>query len=194
MIYFFHINGIGEIMRGIVESYMREVLASEDSTKLMTSDRLLLINTLKDKISREVDKLAIGVEVMDVFIHDFHPPLDVVPTFRDVFSAREDHGRLINQAESYRNLKLPKARSDANTRLAKAHAYETEKELTAEGDAQKFLLTVEAFHEAPDITAYRYYIEIIENKLRNKQKFIANPNANLGGYRLWLFAPGTKKP
>jgi membrane protease subunit HflK len=194
VIYFFHVNGMDEIMRGIVESYMREILASEDSGKMMTNGRFLLINTLKAKISEEVDRLGIGVEVMDVFIHDFHPPLDVVPTFRDVFSAREDQGRLLNEAESYRNMMLPKAQAQAETKLAKARAYEIDKEMKAEGDAQKFLLTAEAFHEAPDITAYRYYIETIEKKLRGKQKFIANPKANLGGYRLWLFAPGATNP
>ena len=192
--YFFRVNGIDEIMRGIVESYMREVLASEDSGKMMTSGRLLLINTLKAKISEEVDRLGIGVEVMDVFIHDFHPPLDVVPTFRDVFSAKEDQGRFLNQAESYRNMMLPKAKAEAETKLAKARAYRIEKEFKAIGDAQKFLRTAEAFHESPDITAYRYYIETVEKKLRGKQKFIANPNANLGGYRLWLFAPGATNP
>ena len=192
--YFFRVNGVDEVMRGIVEAYMREVLASEDSGKMMTSERLLLINTLKAKISEEVDRLGIGVEVMDVFIHDFHPPLDVVPTFRDVFSAKEDQGRLLNEAESYRNMMLPKAQAEAETKLAQARAYEIDKELKAQGEAQKFLLTAEAFHEAPDITAYRYYIETIEKKLRGKQKFIANPNANLGGYRLWLFAPGAPNP
>jgi membrane protease subunit HflK len=192
--YFFHVNGIDEIMRGIVESYMREVLASEDSGQMMTNQRRLLIQTLKDKIAGEVDKLGIGVEVMDVLIHDFHPPLDVVPTFRDVFSAREDQGRLINEAESYRNMMLPKAQAQAETKLAKAQAYEIEKKVKAEGDAQKFLRTAEAYQKAPDITAYRYYIETVEKKLRGKQKFIANPNANLGGYRLWLFAPGATNP
>jgi len=192
--FFFRVNGMDDIMRGIVESYMREVLAGEDSGQMMTGERLLLINTLKAKISEEVDRLGIGVEVMDVFIHDFHPPLDVVPTFRDVFSAKEDQGRLLNEAESYRNMTLPKAQAQAETKLAKARAYEIDKELKAEGDGQKFKLTAAAFREAPDITAYRYYIETIEKKLRGKQKFIANPDANLGGYRLWLYAPGANNP
>ena len=190
VVYFFHVRQVEEIMRGIVEAYMREVMASEESVKIMTDDRFRLIKTLKDKISGEVDRLGIGVEVLDVLIHDFHPPLDVVPSFRDVFSAREDQGKVINQAKSYRNMMLPKARAESETRLAEARGYEVEKEMKADGDAQKFLLTSKAYQEAPEITAYRFYIETMEEKLAKKKKFIADPNANLGGYRLWLFAPG----
>ncbi|MBW1862731.1 MAG: hypothetical protein JRJ02_10210 [Deltaproteobacteria bacterium] len=127
---------------------------------------------------------------MDVLIHDFHPPLDAVPSFRDVFSAREDQGKVINQAKSYRNMMLPKARAEREKQLAEARGYEVEKEMKAEGDAQKFLLTSKAYRESPEITAYRLYIETMEKKLARKKKFIADPNANLGGYRLWLFAPG----
>ncbi|MBW1765457.1 MAG: FtsH protease activity modulator HflK [Deltaproteobacteria bacterium] len=189
-VYFFGVRQVEEIMRGIAESYMREVMAGEESVKVMTDDRSRLIKTLKDKISGEVDRIGIGVEVMDVLIHDFHPPLDAVPSFRDVFSAREDQGKVINQAKSYRNMMLPKARAEREKQLAEARGYEVEKEMKAEGDAQKFLLTSKAYRESPEITAYRLYIETMEKKLARKKKFIADPNANLGGYRLWLFAPG----
>ena len=189
-VYFFGVRQVEEIMRGIAEAYMREVMAGEESVKVMTDDRSRLIKTLKDKISGEVDRIGIGVEVMDVLIHDFHPPLDAVPSFRDVFSAREDQGKVINQAKSYRNMMLPKARAEREKQLAEARGYEVEKEMKAEGDAQKFLLTSKAYRESPEITAYRLYIETMEKKLARKKKFIADPNANLGGYRLWLFAPG----
>jgi len=60
----------------------------------------------------------------------------------------------------------------------------------AEGDAQKFLVTADAYQEAPDVTGYRLFVETVEQSLAGKQKYIANPRANLGGYRLWLFTPG----
>jgi len=190
VVHLFKVNQIHEVIRGLAESFMREALASEGSRLLMTDNRAHLLNRMKEMISTEVDRLGLGVEVVAVFCHDLHPPLDTVSAYRDVFSAREDHARYINEAESYRNREVPRARAESEKQLADALAYEREKKVKAEGDAQKFVLTAGAYQEAPDVTGYRLFVETVEQGLAGKQKFIANPRANLGGYRLWLFTPG----
>jgi len=190
VVHLFKVNQIHEVIRGLAESFMREALASEGSRLLMTDNRAHLLNRMKEMISTEVDRLGLGVEVVAVFCHDLHPPLDAVSAYRDVFSAREDHARYINEAESYRNQELPRARAESEKQRADAAAYEMEKKVKAEGDAQKFLVTADAYQEAPDVTGYRLFVETVEQSLAGKQKYIANPRANLGGYRLWLFTPG----
>jgi membrane protease subunit HflK len=186
----FRVHQIHEIMRGLLESYMREVLATELSSRLMTDERSRVLKRLKEAISKEVERLGLGVEVLSVFCHDVHPPLDAVSAYRDVFSAREDKVKYINEAESYRNQAIPRARAKSAKQLANALAYEIEKKVKAKGDAQKFLLTARAYQQAPDVTGYRLYLETVEIGLAGKKKYIANPEANLGGYRLWLFTPG----
>ena len=190
VVHLFKVNKIHEVIRGLAESFMREALASEGSRLLMTDNRAHVLNRIKEMLSKEVDRLGLGVEVVAVFCHDLHPPLDAVSAYRDVFSAREDHARYINEAESYRNRELPRARAEAEKQLADALAYEMEKKVKAEGDAQKFVLTAGAYQEAPDVTGYRLFVETVEQGLAGKKKYIANPRANLGGYRLWLFTPG----
>ena len=190
VVHLFKVNKIHEVIRGLAESFMREALASEGSRLLMTDNRAHLLTRIKEMLSTEVDRLGLGVEVVAIFCHDLHPPLDAVSAYRDVFSAREDHARYINEAESYRNRELPRARAEAEKQRADALAYEMEKKVKAEGDAQKFVLTAGAYQEAPDVTGYRLFLETVEQGLAGKKKFIANPRANLGGYRLWLFTPG----
>ena len=190
VVHLFRVNQIHEIMRGLLESYMREVLATELSSRLMTDERSRVLKRLKEAISKEVERLGLGVEVLSVFCHDVHPPLDAVSAYRDVFSAREDKVKYINEAESYRNQAIPRARAKSAKQLANALAYEIEKKVKAEGDAQKFLLTARAYQQAPNVTGYRLYLETVEKGLAGKKKYIANPEANLGGYRLWLFTPG----
>ncbi len=190
VVHLFRVNQIHEVMRGLAESFMREVLASEGSRLLMTDNRLLVLKRMKEMLSKEVERLGLGVDVLAVFCHDVHPPLDTVAAYRDVFSAREDRARYINEAESYRNAELPRARAKSEKQRADALAYETERKVKAEGDAQKFLLTARAYQEAPDVTGYRLFVETVEQGLAGKKKYIANPRANLGGYRLWLFTPG----
>jgi membrane protease subunit HflK len=190
VVHLFKVNRIHEVMRGLAESFIREVLATQGSRLLMTDNRSHLLKRIKQMLGKEVDRLGLGVEVVAVFCHDLHPPLDTVSAYRDVFSAREDHARYINEAESYRNQELPRARAKSEKELADALAYKIEKKVKAEGDAQKFLLRAKAHEQAPDVTGYRLYMETIEQGLAGKKKYIANPRANLGGYRLWLFTPG----
>ena len=190
VVHLFRVSQIHEVMRGLAESFMKEVLASESAGLMMTDNRSHVLKRAKAMLSKEVERLGLGIEVVAVFCHDLHPPLDAVSAYRDVFSAREDHARYINEAESYRNQAIPRARAKSETELADALAYEIEKKVKAKGDAQKFLLTAEAYEQAPDVTGYRLFIETVEQGLAGKKKFIANPRANLGGYRLWLFTPG----
>ncbi|MBW1765921.1 MAG: protease modulator HflK family protein [Deltaproteobacteria bacterium] len=189
VVHLFRVYQIQEVMRGLLESCMREVLANESSGRLMTVDRPRVLKLLKKKISREVEGLGLGVEVVSVFCHDFHPPLEAIPAYRDVFSAREERMKIINEAKSYRNQAIPRARAKGQKEVADAVAFEIEKKLQAKGDAQKFMFTSQAYREAPNVTGYRLYIETIEEGLAGKKKFIANPEANLGGYRLWIFSP-----
>jgi len=187
----FRVYRIHEIIRGLLESCMREVLSTEISGRLMTDDRLLVLKRLKEKISKDVERLGLGVEVVSVFCHDLHPPLEAVTAFRDVFSAREDRAKIINQAESYRNEAIPKARAKSKEQVADAVAFKVEKKLHAEGEAQKFMITARAYQEAPDVTGYRLYMETVEKGLAGKKKYIADPEAeaNLGGYQLWMLMP-----
>jgi modulator of FtsH protease HflK len=185
----FMINGIVEVLRGLSESATRLVLATKTADRLMTSERLEVLKLIREAIARQVDKLDLGIEIIAVYCHDLHPPLKAISAFRDVFSAREDKARVINEAFSYRNKALPKARAKSVSRLAGAEAFKTEKSVRAQGDAQKFLLVSEAYRTAPDITGYRLFIETIEKGLAGKKKIIANPQVNRGGYRHWLFSP-----
>jgi membrane protease subunit HflK len=190
VVHLFRVSQIHEVMRGLAESFMREVLATEISGRLMTDDRSHVLERVKEMLSKEVERLGLGVKVLAVFYHDIHPPLEAVSAYRDVFSAREDQARYIHEAASYRNQGIPRARAKAETQLADAVAYEIEKKVKAEGDAQKFVLTAKAYQHAPGVTGYRLFVETVEQGLAGKKKYIANPRANLGGYRLWLFTPG----
>jgi membrane protease subunit HflK len=189
VVHLFRVYRIQEVMRGLLESCMREVLANEPSGRLMTVDRPRVLKRLKNTINQEVEGLELGVEVVSVYCHDLHPPLEAIPAFRDVFSAREDKVKIINEAKSYRNQAIPRARAKSEKQVSDAAAFEVEKKLQAAGDVQKFILTSEAYEEAPNVTGYRLFIEAVEEGLTGRKIFIANPEANLGGYRLWLFSP-----
>jgi membrane protease subunit HflK len=192
VVHLFHVNQIHEVVRGLAECCMREVLATEKSARLMTDQRSRVLRRVKEKMSHRVDRLGLGVEILAVYYHDVHPPLLTLAKFRDVFSAREDREKYLRQAEAHRNQELPRARAERETRLADALAFEMEQRLHAEGDAEKFLLTAQAYQEAPDVTGHRLFLESIEEALAGREKIIANPEANVGGYTLWMYTPSAE--
>ncbi len=185
----YRVNKIDDVVRGITRSFMRQQLATERADLLMTELRPQVLDRLKTLIDDHVQEIDLGIEIVGLYCHDVHPPLEAVSAFRDVFSAREDKVRAINEAESQRNESLPKARAEAETMLAEAEAYDVEKRLRAEGEARKFELTAQAFRQEPEITGYRLFLETVEQGLAGKKKYVANPRANLGGYRLWMYMP-----
>jgi regulator of protease activity HflC (stomatin/prohibitin superfamily) len=192
VIHLFKVNRIHDIIRGIAESCMRQVLATEKAELMMTALRPRVLKRMEDLIGREVDRLGLGVEVLGVYCHDVHPPLLTLAKFRDVFSALEDQMRFLNEADGHRNEAIPYARIQRYRQLTDAHAFETEKKLRAEGEAQRFLLTAQAYRDAPNTTSYRLFVEAVEQGLAGGKKYIADPEANPGGYILWLFLPGPK--
>ena len=54
-----------------------------------------------------LDKYESGILVVAVQLQDVSPPKEVIASFKDVASAKEDKNRMINQAEGYRNDIIP---------------------------------------------------------------------------------------
>lgn len=185
----FKVKDIDEVLRGLIESNMREVLSTETGDDLLTLGRKTVVERIHKALDVDVEKLGLGVRIVEVYCHDFHPPMDVVATYRDVFSAREDKAKLLNKAKSYRNRALPEARAESTIKLGNAHSIMYEKSVMAEGEAEKFKLVSKAFKLAPEITSFRMFMETVEAGFSGKKKIIADPEVNRGGYRLWLFSP-----
>jgi len=185
----FRAESPAEMVRGLAEGIAREELATFPVDRVLSGDRRDVLVRLEQRLREECSRIGLGVEILAVLLQDAHPPLEVVPSFRDVFSAREDQLKLLELAESHRNQALPAARAESQTRLAEAAAYEAEKRLHAEGDAERFLLSSDAWRASPGVTRYRLFLETAEIGLAGKKKIIANPRANRGGYHLWLFSP-----
>ena len=190
----FRVRSVDEVLRGLLESATRNVISIEKADKLFVEDRKGTLATIRQAVEKDVARLDLGVEILDVFCHDLHPPTEVVGAYRDVFSAREEKVRLLNKAETHRNESLPKARSDSLQNLYEAEAESFEKRERATGDSEKFRVTSEAYRRYPDLTAYRLFIEMAENSLTGKKKIIADPKVNRGGYRMWLFSPDKGGP
>jgi membrane protease subunit HflK len=183
------VKDIEEILRGITESVAREVLSTKPSDVVLSEQRNQVVELVQHKVAKVLDKLQLGAQIVAVYVNDLQPPEEVIPTFRDVFSAKEDKARFLSEAQAYMNEALPKARGQFSQQLTEAESRARETQLHAEGDSGKFELLAAAYAGSPDITRYRLFLETMEEGLSGREKIVADPAVNLGEYRRWLFEP-----
>ena len=105
------------------------------------------------------------------------PPQEVIGAFRDVQAARADKEKNINEANTYRNQVLPRAKGEAAAIVQKAEGYKAQIVARAKGDAQRFNQVYEQYAKAKDITTERLYLDTMEDVLRNANKVIVDKGA-----------------
>ena len=100
------------------------------------------------------------------------PPLAVIDAFNDVQRARADQERARNEAEAYANDILPRARGEAERIRQDAEAYRTQVVNLAQGEADAFLPLLQSYEQAKDVTAWRLYLDSVDEVLSKASKVI----------------------
>jgi len=160
------------IVRAATESCTRAVVGTMELTEVLTTGRTAIEERVARCVQQVLDAYGAGIEVATVRLQDVHPPVDVVPAFRRVATAREDKATRVNRALGYRNAALPKAEGSARYIGEDAKAYRSEKIRTAEGDAAYFAAMAKAFDENPEAAAFAMYMENSEEVLPGLRKVI----------------------
>jgi len=154
------------------EAAIRQVVGSKPIDEALTTGKGVIQQETKIVIQEILSLYNTGLLVMEVKLQDVTPPTEVIQSFKDVASAREDKNRMINEAEGYRNQVIPEARGKAAQILRVAEAYRETKVRQARGDADRFLATLTEYKKAPDITRERLYLEMMKEVMPTVDKVI----------------------
>ncbi|MGD8983214.1 MAG: FtsH protease activity modulator HflK [Desulfobacteraceae bacterium] len=176
--YLFKVDAPENLIKGGSEATIRYIIAKEDIDILLTRKRHWIEEETKKILQGFLDTYGFGIEVTNVVIPVIHPPIEVVPAFRAVASASEDKDRYKREAESYYNRIVPQARADAARIIEEAKAYKVVKINRADGEANRFLMKLEAYESSRDITKTRVYLETMEKVLPGINKFILTPGTS----------------
>jgi membrane protease subunit HflK len=170
--FLFNIRAPDTTVKSAAESAMREVVGQTKIAEALAEGRGKIEGDTQKLLQRILDSYGAGIDITQIQLAKVDPPASVIEAFRDVQRALADRARLRNEAESYRNDILPKARGAAAQISQDADAYRAEIIARAQGDADRFIAVYKAYQAAPDVTAQRLYIETIEEILRNSNKVI----------------------
>ncbi|MFZ5782796.1 MAG: FtsH protease activity modulator HflK [Pseudomonadota bacterium] len=174
----FDVRNPEENVRAGAESAMREVIGRSNLQYAQTEGRSRIEQDTKDLLQRMLDEYGAGVRIANVQLLRVDPPQEVIGAFRDVQAARADKEKSINEANTYRNQQLPRAKGEAEAIVQKAEAYKAEIVARASGDAQRFTQVYEQYDKAKDITTERMYLDTMQEVLRNVNKVLVDKSAS----------------
>ncbi len=185
--YLFRISDPETYIRSVTEYVLGVATGSQAIDDVLTVDRALFETTLVSEVQVALDAAEVGIEILGVRLQDIHPPLEVVPAFRDVASAREDKNRIINEAYGYMNQTVPRARGEGQQLISSATGASHSRQSRAVGDATRFTLMAARYARAKDVHQTRLYIETMEKLLVGVEKYIVSEDVNLKGYDVRLY-------
>jgi membrane protease subunit HflK len=179
--YAFDVRNPEENVRAGAEAAMREVIGRSNLQYAQTEGRSRIEQDTKDLLQRILDEYGLGVRISNIQLLRVDPPQEVIPAFRDVQAARADKEKSINEANTYRNQVLPRAKGEAESIIQRGEAYKAEIIARASGDAQRFDQVYEQWAKAKDITTERLYLDTMEEVLRNVNKVMIDKNSSGAG-------------
>ncbi len=182
--YLFRVAETENLIRFSAESAITRIAGGLAIDDVVTARRGTFEASILTSVQRLLDSSNVGVEVMSVRLQDVHPPLEVVPAFRDVASAREDKSRIINEALAYMDETIPVARGDASRLMLEAEGYRSDRADRARGDSERFKDMARRYRDAKGVTETRLYLETMESLLAGVEKYIVSSDLKLEGYDL----------
>ena len=159
-------------IKGAVESSLREVIGKNNLDQVMTDNRIGISLDVQKGAQELLDLYRTGLIVTNINIQGARPPEPVQDAFADAIKAREDKERLQNQAQTYANDVVPRARGGAARQIEDAKAYKTKVLAEAQGESERFLALLTEYQKAPDVTRERLYLETMQEVLQRSNKVL----------------------
>jgi modulator of FtsH protease HflK len=161
-------------VRTAAEGALRDIISRTPIQAAMSTSRQEIADETRALLQQLLDHEQAGVEITQVQLQRVEPPLAVIDAFNDVQRARADQERARNEAEAYANDILPRARGEAEHIRQEAEAYRVQVVNLARGEADAFLPLLRSYEEAKDVTAWRLYLDSVDEVLKKASKVIVD--------------------
>ena len=172
--YLFNVRNPDETLQQATKSALREVVGQNTLDFVLVEGREQAANVTRDRLQTILESYGTGLFVTNVNLTDAKPPSQVQEAFFDAIKAREDNVRLINEAESYANDRIPRARGEAARAVEQAEGYRERVVARAEGDASRFRQLVAEVRKAPEITRDRLYFDTMTEIMSETSKVLVD--------------------
>ncbi len=164
--YIYNTEDPEEILANIAQSNIRTVVSNYTVDEAMTTGKSQIQADIKEAITKELDEQNIGLMVLNITVQDSRPPTsEIVAAFKEVETAKQGADTDKNNAQAYRNRKIPEAEAEADAIIQKAAAAKEARIAEAEGQVARFNEIYNEYQKYPLVTKRRMFFEKMEKIL-----------------------------
>lgn len=165
------------VLKNLAQSCIRNVIGSYDVDSVLTTGKNEIQASIREVLSAQLEKHDIGLTLVNVTIQDSEPPTtEIMEAFKNVETAKQGKETAINNANKYKNEKLPTAEAEADKIIKEAEAYKQERINEATGQVARFNAMYEEYIKNPTITKQRMFYEAMEEVLPDLELIIDSSN------------------
>ncbi|QGX40528.1 FtsH protease activity modulator HflK [Permianibacter aggregans] len=172
--YLFNVVDPDFTLQQATEAALRSVIGQSQLDDILTAGKSVIQSQTRELLREILEPYKTGLEIADVNFQEADPPQEVRAAFDDAIKAREDKGRMVQEAQAYREKELPLAQANAQRILQEAEAYKAQVTAQARGEVQRFEKLLPQYLAAPEVTRNRLYIETMEEVLSKVSKVVVD--------------------
>ena len=155
-----------KILKNLAQSSIRNVIGMYDVDSVLTTGKNEIQSAIRENIAKQLEIHDIGLSIINVAIQDSQPPTtEIMEAFKNVETAKQGKETAINNANKYRNEKLPIAEAEADKIIKEAEAFKQERINEAMGQVARFNAMYEEYVKNPVVTKQRMFYESMEEVL-----------------------------
>lgn len=167
------------ILKNLSQGCIRTVIGSYDVDSVLTTGKNEIQSKIKEMIVTKLDEHDIGIQLVNVTIQDSQPPTtEIMEAFKQVETAKQGKETAINNANKYRNEKMPTAQAEADKIIKDAEAFKTERINEATGQVARFNAMYAEYVKNPVVTKQRMFYETMEDVLPDLKLIIDSSNGD----------------
>lgn len=171
------------IIKNIAMSSIRSTVSAFTVDNAITTGKAQIQSNVKAMMVEELEKQDIGITLVDASIQDVEPPTDdIIEAFTAVETAKQGKESAVNEANAYRNAKLPEAEAEADKIVQTAEAEKSARINEATGQAARFNEEYNEYVHYPLITKQRMFMEAMSDVLPTLQIVIDQGDGEIMKY------------
>jgi membrane protease subunit HflK len=176
--YLFSTRDADTVLQQAALSTVREQVGRSTLDTVLGARSALSVSA-RQRLQASLDAYRTGLTVTELNLPNARPPEEVKPAFDDVNSAQQDKDRVTSEAQAYAAKVVPEARGAAARVRTAASGYRTASIARATGDADRFTLLLDQYHDAPDVTRKRLWLETVQDVLQRNRKIVGGDSRQL---------------
>lgn len=165
------------ILKSVAQSCIRTVIASYPVDDVLTTGKGEIQAKIKERILDKLEEQDLGIQLVNITIQDSEPPTqEVMKAFKAVETAKQGKETALNNANKYRNEKLPDAQAQADQIVQNAQANKQVRINEAQAEVARFNAMYEEYMKNPTVTRKRMFYETMEEVLPDMKLIIDSGN------------------